>query len=168
MKGSSKPSRKLNHTFMQVIPKKYHAEILQHARILKLKSVNTIFHDNGKAEHFYLILKGRVNILTEEQDVRYDPEPRVEVLISLGPGNIVGWSWIIPPYRWRFEACARESHTEVLAIDGKYLREKCAGDHELAYHVYKKLVPEMNKRLIASRMRMAMFGGKPFANQEGG
>ena len=164
--SESIPPKSIKHPFLKGFPKKYHKDLLRNAKILNRKEGRFVFRDGERARHFYLILKGQIDILTKEQDVRLDPEATTAVLIHLKSGDIVGWSWIIPPFRWRFDSKV-ETDTCLLALDGTHLRKKASRDYRFAYEIYKRLVPVMNERMIAARMRLIMGGARPCAAAEG-
>lgn len=159
--------KNIRHPFLKGMPQKCQNVLFQGAEVIDLSAGYFVFQDGGKAEQFFLILKGRVDILTQEQDVRFDLESSLGVLQTLGPGEIVGWSWIIPPYHWKFNARVKED-ARFLVVDGKNLRQRMTKDYTLAYEIYKRLVPVMNARLLASRIKLALYGSKPFSSEEGG
>lgn len=140
---------------------------MKNSFLTEIPKGQVIFQDGEKADCFYLLLKGKVNLLAEEQDVRFDHEPKRGVLQTLGLNDVVGWSWAIFPYRWRFDAVAKEP-VEMMVVNGAFLRKQMEKDPKFGYEIYKRLVPVMNQRLIASRMKMLMFGGKLFQTAEGG
>jgi hypothetical protein len=76
--------------------------------------------------------------------------PPVVSVPTVGPGEVVGWSWLVPPYRWQFDCRALE-RTQGLALDGEWLRERCELDHEFGYHLLKHLVVVIGNRLAARR-----------------
>ena len=57
---------------------------------------------------------------------------------TLHDGDLLGWSWLFPPYRWEFDGRARED-TALISFDGACLRGKCDADHELGYELMKPL-----------------------------
>jgi hypothetical protein len=71
----------------------------------------------------------------------------------LGEGEILGWSWLIPPYNWHFDARAVEL-TRAIALDGKCLRNKCEQDHDLGYELLKRFAHIMEQRLQATRLQL--------------
>lgn len=166
-KAGKKKIGKIRHPFLKGLSAEFQKFLLQDAEIISLLGGEFVFRHGERAEKFFLILKGRVDILSFDQDIRFDAEPRLSILQSLASGEIVGWSWVIPPYHWKFNAFVHEE-TELLAIDGKRIRARMAKDPKFAVAIYSRLVPVMNERLLASRMKFAMFGGKPFHTQEGG
>lgn len=162
-----KKNQKINTPFLKNLPKKYQTLLLKKAGISKLEKGAYIFRDGEKAIRFYLILKGKVDLLSKEQDVRFDVESNTGILQTLVKGDVIGWSWVIPPYQWRFDAKAGEA-CELLVIDGLEVRKQMAKDHAFGFEVYKRLVPVMNQRLIAARLKFQLFGGNVFAAAEGG
>lgn len=167
LKVLKKPLKKITHPFFKKFPEKFKKITLQNSFLAQVAKGQAIFQDGEKADSFYLILKGKVNLLAEEQDVRFDSESKRGVLQTLGPNELVGWSWAIYPYRWRFDAVAKEA-VEVMVVNGAFLRKEMEKNPVFGYEIYKRLVPVMNQRLIAARMKMQMFGGKPFQTAEGG
>jgi hypothetical protein len=76
-----------------------------------------------------------------------------------GEGEILGWSWLVPPYYWHFDARATEK-TQVIAIDGKCLREKCESDHDLGYKLMRRFALIIAERLEATRLQLLDIYGK--------
>ena len=72
---------------------------------------------------------------------------------TLGGGDVLGWSWLIPPYRWGFDARAVEM-TRAIALDGKCLRGKCEEDHEMGYDLVKRVASSLGERLDATLLRL--------------
>jgi CRP/FNR family transcriptional regulator, cyclic AMP receptor protein len=72
---------------------------------------------------------------------------------TLGVGEVLGWSWLFPPYRWLFDARTIEL-TRAIALDGKCLRAKCDEDHHLGYEMVKRFAQVIIERLQASRLQL--------------
>src|SRR6266571_212326 len=72
---------------------------------------------------------------------------------TIGPGDLLGWSWMFPPYIWQFSARAVESTTAIFFY-GTILREYCEKDHSLGYELFKRMSVVMMKRLQAARKQM--------------
>jgi hypothetical protein len=66
---------------------------------------------------------------------------------------VLGWSWLIPPYFWRFDARVLEM-TRAIALDGKCLRAKCEQNHDLGYELLKRFTNMMDQRLQATRLQL--------------
>jgi CRP/FNR family transcriptional regulator, cyclic AMP receptor protein len=72
---------------------------------------------------------------------------------SLGEDQILGWSWLIPPYRWHFMARADED-SEVLEFDGSAILAHCEEDPNFGYQLLKRFAALMSERLDAARQKM--------------
>ena len=112
-----------------------------------------LFHEGDAADEFFLIRHGRVAL-----EITAPGRPPV-VFTTLGPGEVVGASWIIPPYRWMFDARALEL-VRAVGIDAACLRGKCETDHAFGYDMMKRFLPELVKRLHATRLQILDVYGK--------
>jgi CRP/FNR family cyclic AMP-dependent transcriptional regulator len=106
-----------------------------------------IFQEGEDASRFYLILYGKVALNAIVPG-------RGEVTIqTLGEGEVLGWSWLFPPYRWHFGARALEV-TRAIAFDGACLRMKAEIDHDLGYELLKRFSQTIIERLQATRLQL--------------
>ena len=113
-----------------------------------------LFHEGDPADTFYVLRSGRVSIQTRT------PVGAV-VLDTAHDGDVVGWSWLIPPYRWTFDARATEG-TSAIAFDGVCLRGKCERDSTLGYALLQRVVQVMSDRLHSARVRLLdLYGSDP-------
>lgn len=71
---------------------------------------------------------------------------------TVGPGEVVGWSWLLPPYRWQFDGRAVDA-VEGVVFDGAWLRQQCEQDHELGYSLLRQMVAVISSRLAATRLQ---------------
>ncbi len=71
---------------------------------------------------------------------------------TLGEGEIVGLTWLLPPYRWGYDARAIEL-MRAIALDATCLRDKCEADHDLGYALMKRFLPVLVQRLQATRLQ---------------
>jgi len=106
-----------------------------------------LFRDGDPADTFYLVRKGRVSLST------HVPARGAVVIETLDPGEIVGWSWLFPPYVWHFDARAVDD-LRVVAFDGACLRGKCDADHDLGYELMGRFASVMIDRLQHTRLRL--------------
>jgi len=106
-----------------------------------------IFRDGEPADTFYALRSGKVAL---EINV---PQRGPLVIDTLGPGDVLGWSWLFPPYRWHFDARAVES-TSAVALDGKCLRDKCSDDPVLGYRLMRSFTQVVIDRLQATRLQL--------------
>jgi CRP/FNR family cyclic AMP-dependent transcriptional regulator len=112
------------------------------------------FQADEPADHFYVIERGRMAI---EIDT---PRQGPIVISTLGPGEILGVSWMLPPYRWTFDARAVEP-TVALMIDAACLRDICDDDPAIGYPLYKRFARLVHDRLVAARLQMIdLYGNR--------
>jgi len=106
-----------------------------------------LFKQDQSAAHCYIVVSGRVSV---EIPSIYGPPLIVQ---SIADEGVLGWSWLIPPYKWTFEAIA-EVPTEVIEFDGQALRDACEADPELGYQLMKRFAGLMSLRLHEAREKM--------------
>ena len=82
------------------------------------------------------------------------------MFLTLGDGEIVGLSWLAPPYRWTFDARAM-ARTHAIGIDARCLRAKCESDHHLGYQLMKRFLSVLVARLHATRLQTLDVYRKP-------
>lgn len=112
-----------------------------------------IARENDPADTFYVIRKGKVGIET------FIPQKRPLVLQTLNDGDILGWSWLFPPYQWTFDVRSM-NEVHAIALNGKCLRDKCEEDPHLGYDLMKRFASIMTGRLRATRMQILdVYGG---------
>ena len=106
-----------------------------------------IFRQGDPANRFYLIEKGEVELAARD-------EKDHSVLVQrIGPGDVLGWSWIFPPYRWEFDARAATPTTAIF-LYGSLLREICEEDSELGYALMRACAEVVIERLQSARRQL--------------
>lgn len=128
-------------------------------RNVVFKPDEMIFKLDGPADHFHVIRSGRVAVELPA------PQGGAITVQTVGEGDVLGWSWIMPPYRWMFDARAVEQ-TRAIALDGRYLRGKCEAEPRLGYELMKRFAHVMTNRLKATRLQLLDLyghGGKTSA-----
>jgi CRP-like cAMP-binding protein len=106
-----------------------------------------IFREGEPANHFYVIREGKVTVET------FVPGRGPITLQTIVPGDVIGWSWLFPPYKWNFDARVLEV-TRATAFDGKCLRAKCDDDHDLGYILMQRFAHIIMDRLQATRIQL--------------
>jgi CRP/FNR family cyclic AMP-dependent transcriptional regulator len=114
---------------------------------VRFNAGEVIFREGEEANLFYLIRHGKVAV------EMFAPGRGPVIIQTLGEGDLLGWSWLIEPYRWRFEARAVEL-TRAIALDGECLRVKCEEDHNLGYELMKRIAHVIEHRLQATRLQL--------------
>ena len=107
----------------------------------------SLFREGAPADRFFLIRTGAVALEIAP------PAGGPLVIETLHAGDVVGWSWLFPPYRWHFDGRAPAS-TSLIAFDGACLRGKCDTDHELGYELMRRFAASLVERLQATRLQL--------------
>lgn len=136
-----------DHPFVEGLKDEHYRLLEGCASNAAFKAGGFIFREGDEANQFYLLRQG--NVALEISGVERGPI----TLMTLGEGEVLGWSWLFPPYRWRFDARVIEL-TRAIALDGKCLRGKCEQDHELGYEVLKRVLRVVEERLQATRLQL--------------
>ena len=117
-----------------------------------------LFRTGQPADQFFVVRRGRVAIQV------HGPAAGTMVVDSADTGDVVGWSWLVPPYSWLFDARAVE-RTGAVSFDGRCLRGKCEEDPRLGYELMKLVTQVMFSRLVAARVRLLdLYGTTGFTN----
>jgi CRP-like cAMP-binding protein len=103
--------------------------------------------EGEEASKWYLVRSGQVAL--EAHVPGQDPI----VVGTLGENDVIGWSWIVPPYMWHFDARAVVP-VRAVALDGACLRQKCEADHDLGYELMKRFLYIVQMRLYWSRLQL--------------
>ena len=106
-----------------------------------------LFDEGGIADMFWLIEHGSIAL-----DMRV-PGRGDQIVETLGPGTVLGWSWLHPPYRWHFRAVARLA-TTAIAFDAASVRRRCDADPAFGYAMLRSFTPVITERLQATRLRL--------------
>lgn len=110
----------------------------------EFRADEVIFKEGGIANRFYLIVEG--NVLVESSVMEGDAVP----IQMLGPGDLLGCSWLFPAAYWQFDARAATSIT-ALCFYGAHLRELCEANHDLGYELMRRVSQTLILRLQAMR-----------------
>jgi CRP/FNR family cyclic AMP-dependent transcriptional regulator len=135
------------HPFFKGLKKAYLQLFVDCASNVRFNAGETIFREGEDADKFYLIRQGKVALETSA------PQRGSVIIQTLGEGEVLGWSWLVAPYRWRFSARATEL-TRAIALDGKCLRGNSEEDHDLGYELMKRAAQIMEQRLQATRLQL--------------
>ena len=141
------------HPFFAGLAAEYSQLIAGCARNRHFAAGQYLFHEGEPANEFFLIRHGKVALEVMA------PGRAPIVFATLGAGEIVGASWLVPPYRWMFDARAAEL-TRAIGFDAACLRGKCEADHHLGYEMMKRILPVFVKRLHTTRLQILDVYGK--------
>jgi CRP-like cAMP-binding protein len=125
------------------------------ARNGRVEAGTLLLREGEPAETFYLIRQGIVAL-----EVHAPGGPPL-LIQTLQAGDVVGWSWLFPPYRWHMDGRAVEP-CALVAFDGLCLREKCEADHDLGYELMGRFAANIVDRLQATRLQLLdVYGPAP-------
>jgi CRP/FNR family cyclic AMP-dependent transcriptional regulator len=134
------------HSFFSGLAPQYLDLLAGCTKNVRFERGEMLLREGDAADWFYLIREGKVAVQSDA------PGRSPVTFQTLGGGEILGWSWLVPPYRWRFDGRAVEP-VRALALDGACLRRKCAEDHDLGYELLSRIAQVMAGRLHATRLQ---------------
>lgn len=117
------------------------------AKSVFVEAKEFLFQKGESAEQFFVIEEGTLVLELER------PNNSSITLMTLNPGELIGWSWLFPPYAWNFDAKALND-CRLIAFDAKEVRRRMAGDSEFGFRVMQSLVLTMHDRLAATRLQL--------------
>jgi CRP-like cAMP-binding protein len=135
------------HPFLVGLPSDHIRLLADCAMAKHFEAGEYLFRRGEFANRFYLIEDGMVDLEA------LDNAGTSVAIEQVGPGKLVGWSWLFPPYIWHFDARAIEP-TNALFFYGTILREYCAKDPSLGFELFKRMSLVMVERLQAARARL--------------
>ncbi len=116
-------------------------------REIALPASAIIFSEGQDASGCWLILSGQVALGT------YVPGKGQVVVQTLGPGDLLGWAWLVPPHYWHFTATTGSS-LSAIKFDTERLRALADGDPALGYPLSLGLFEVVVARLQHTRSRV--------------
>lgn len=132
------------HPFLEGLSGKQLEAVAALAMPVTYRTGETIFKEGDLADRFYLIHSGSVIL---SAGGRADERVHIQ---QLGPGDVLGWSWLFEPYSWQYDAVAA-SPTTATFLYGTWLRDRCEQDTALGYEVMKRIAAVVIARLQAAR-----------------
>jgi CRP/FNR family cyclic AMP-dependent transcriptional regulator len=134
----------LDHPFLKGL-KAEHLEVLAaNALPAHFQAGEVIFREGEMANRFYLVTQGAIALESYAKD-------RGAVLVDkIGAGDVLGWSWLFPPYYWRMDARAVEPSNAIFFY-GTRLRQEAEQNHDLGYELMRRVAAVAIQRLQAAR-----------------
>lgn len=135
------------HPFLKNLEPQHLKILVGCASNVRFDAGQFILREGEEANNFYIIRHGKVSLEI------FTPDRGPITIQTIGEGEVLGWSWLIPPYHWHYDARALEL-TRAIALDGKCLRMKCEQDHDLGYELLKRFAHIITRRLEATRIQL--------------
>jgi len=136
--------------FFKGLPPELLEMLAREAMPVEFKTGELIFKEGAVANRSYLILSGKV-VLESSTDSEHEPV----TIETINSGDLLGWSWLFPPYYWVFDARAA-TPVKAIFFYGTRLREQCEINHELGYELMKRVSLVVIERLQATRHCLAV------------
>jgi CRP/FNR family transcriptional regulator, cyclic AMP receptor protein len=136
-----------SHDFLGSLSERHRMLLASGARPFTAALGQMLAKEGEIAKDIYLVQQGQVSLTITT------PHRGVVSIHTVGPGEIVGWSWLVPPHYWQFDCVATEA-VQGLAFDGTWLRHQCEQDYELGYHLLKHIVTVVANRLASTRTQL--------------
>jgi len=116
-------------------------------RNVRFEAGEQLFREGDAADTFYVVRHGSVALET------FVPARGPMMIETIEAGEVIGWSWLFPPYRWHFDARAL-TQVRATAFDGACLRGKCDADPALGYALMSRFAQVLIERLQWTRLRL--------------
>jgi CRP/FNR family transcriptional regulator, cyclic AMP receptor protein len=136
-----------SHPLLTSLPGDTVTQVAGCARNVAFAPGELLLAEGGPADTLFLVRRGRVAI-----EIRA-PERGPIVIETVGPGGTVGWSWLVPPHRWQFDARA-VGPVGVIAVDATCLRAKADIDDAFGHQLMTRVAAVLLQRLQATRIRL--------------
>ncbi|HEY0455200.1 MAG TPA: cyclic nucleotide-binding domain-containing protein [Verrucomicrobiae bacterium] len=135
------------HPFLKGIPAEHLKTLANCAMKVQFEPGQLVFEQGDVANRFYLLENGKVALESHVKDKASIP---VELITG---GDVLGWSWLFPPYYWNFDARAVEK-TDAIFFYGTRLREYAEENHALGFELLQRMVKVIINRLQATRRQL--------------
>ncbi len=136
------------HCFTRDLRPDHVDRVVACARVVDMPAGTVLFREGDPADEFHLVVDGRVAVQM------HVPGRGSQVVDTVEACETVGWSWLVPPYRWFFDATAVTDVTAI-SVDALALRELAESDAEFGYALLRQTTAVMLERMQAARVRLA-------------
>ena len=133
------------HPFFSGLPKRYVNVLGGCGENVVFKAGSLIAAEGSSADYFFVLRSGRVALELQR------PPQRTVRIQTLDTGDVLGWSWLFPPYRWSFDARAVQD-VRAIQLDGRCLRKHCDEDPAMGYALMQRFSRLMMQRVEATRL----------------
>ena len=136
-----------SHTFFHGMKPEHLAVLTEGAKAITFKAGDVLFREGEPADQFYLIESGKIALEAHE------PANGTTLVQMLGAGDVLGWSWLFPPFTWHFQARAIEP-TSVIILSGAHLLVVAERNPDFGYELMKRVAQVVIRRLQATRKQL--------------
>jgi CRP/FNR family transcriptional regulator, cyclic AMP receptor protein len=143
-----------DHAFVRGMSPDHVARLADAAAAVSVPAGHRFFEEGGDATRFWLVTAGHVAL-----DLR-KPGQADLIVETLGGGDVLGLSWLSPPYEWQFGAVAVEA-TAAFELDGQAVIALCDSRPEFGYQITRRMAAVASRRLHGTRIRLLDLYGTP-------
>jgi len=126
----------------------------EHLELLAGCASNTVFEPGDSlgrqgeaADNFWIIREGRVALEI------HVPGRGPITIQTQSEDDVVGWSWLLPPYQWHFDVRAL-TRTRALQMNARCIRDKCALNLGLGHDLMVRFSQLIVQRLEATQLQL--------------
>lgn len=150
--GHTLRARLAEHPFLAGLDDRFLSALAETASERTYETDELLVRDGEPADRFLLIFHGKIAI-----EARAPDRPRLTIQ-TIGPGEVLGWSWFVPPHRWRFDARALKL-TRAVLIDAGTLRRELESHPDVGFRFLQRLLPVIAERLENTRLQVLDIHG---------
>ena len=147
MQASSLDHALTEHAFVRDLDEKHVNDLIACTADEHFRKGEYLWRQGDLADVFYLIRDGEVSL-----GIAVPNKGSIHIE-TVAKGEVLGWSWMFPPYRWHFDARVTKP-VRAFALDARCLRQKCQTDTQLHYELLIRLMPVIGDRLDATRRKL--------------
>jgi CRP/FNR family cyclic AMP-dependent transcriptional regulator len=147
------------HAFLRGMTDRHLATLSRACWVAPLRAGHRLFEEGGIAQRCWLVQSGQVAL-----DL-HSPGHHGLIVETLGPGDLVGLSWFVPPYQWQFGATAIQDSV-TFELNAIAVRAACEEDPLLGYALLRRVMSAASSRLHATRVRLLDLYGGPGTGQD--
>lgn len=136
-----------DHAFFRGLDGRILDRVADMAAVVDFPAGTWLARSGTEAGTFHAVLDGRAGV-----ELAGAGRPPL-LVATVHPGEVIGWSWYVEPHQWHFDVVALDD-LRTVAIDGGLLRQACVDDHELGYHIGRRLTRVVASRLDATRHQL--------------
>lgn len=135
------------HEFFKDLAPDYLMLLVECAKNVRFHQGEYLMREGEEANEFFLLRHGEVGIEITM------PAQGPRTIQTLSEGEVVGWSWLFPPYRAHYSVRCK-TLVRALSLDGECIRGKCETNPRLGYELMQRFAQIMMDRLKATRMQL--------------
>lgn len=135
------------HPVFQRLSEVYLHQLAEHMEVVSIEPGTVLFEEAAEAKNFYIVMEGTVGLYARVSD---DKDQWIQMI---DVGEVIGWSWLVAPYRWAFTAKSRNG-CMLMRFDANVIRELCDRDPAFGYGTMKQICALMLGRLHTVRNQM--------------